>query len=438
MAVKIYSVKAELTVLRALFSRRKEVAGTIIAGTDETYFYSDEAKEIYGLVKKSIVDEGGIPKYRLFLDDPGLSKDAREFLRESQALVSDVRDAKRALKTLQKYRLRRGLYEMAQKINDALQSKRFDEQDLLNQTGHAVSAMRAAKATDRPYLHFGKYGNAKEFVTALLHEDRTQDLIPTGLQKFDDWNGGLGRGSLVLLAGNSGAGKSHTALAIAMYMASVGYKVLFIPLEMSEAEMGCRMMANISGVDSLKIWTGRLTDKEKSLVERRYKRWERRTKRKGGNFALYKPDSDITIEEALAATSTYGVDAVFIDYVSLLAGADGDDQWRELGRITRYAKIDAGINNRVNVLVAQLNDEGRLKYSQTMRENANNLFAFTADRNDKESGLRRVEQLKARNQIDRPFTIKIDLARSRVETVDNDGDGGQPSTLPNLADGPDV
>src|SRR5690606_21023081 len=151
-----------------------------------------------------------------------------------------------------------------------------------------------------------------------------------------------------------------------------------------------------------------------------YNRWIKLCRKRGGDFAIYKPDSDITIEEALAGASTYGVDVVIIDYISLLSGADGDDQWRALGRMARYAKIDAEINNRLNILVAQLSDEGRLKYSQKMKEHANNMWAFTADRDDKESGLRRVEQIKARNQKDYPFTIKIEMQYSRVTTVDSD------------------
>ncbi len=441
MATKIYSVKAELSVLRALFHKKKEVAGTILSSVDSSYFYSDEAKEIYERAVAAVREDGAIPKYRLFLGDPELSDSAREFLRESQPVVTSVLDAKRAVKTLGKYRVRRGLHDIMHRINEGLQDGRGDVAALLKETSEALQKVGQSKATAKSFLHFGKYNNSKDFVHDLLYGEESVDLIPTGLKGFDDMNSGLGRGGLHFIAGNSGAGKSHTAMAVGKNMATAGYKVLFIPLEMNERECSSRLLANLAKVDSLKIWSGKdFSDKERKRVEKCYNRWIKLCRKRGGDFAIYKPDSDITIEEALAGASTYGVDVVIIDYISLLSGADGDDQWRALGRMARYAKIDAEINNRLNILVAQLSDEGRLKYSQTMKEHANNMWAFTADRDDKESGLRRVEQIKARNQKDYPFTIKIEMQYSRVTTVDSDyapGDRGDPK-LPNLANESDI
>lgn len=439
MATKIYSVKAELTVLRGLFHRRKEVAGAIIAGVDTSYFYSEEAKEIYERAIKSLHDEGQIPKYRLFLQDPELSNDAREFLRESQPLLTSTVDAKRAIKTLHKYRTRRGLHDLMHRINEGLQNSKVDAATLLAEVGETMQSIRSAKAGSQQFLHFGKYNNSQDFIHDLIYGEESVDLIPTGLKAFDDANAGLGRGALAIIAGNSGAGKSHTAIAMGKHMASCGYKVLFVPLEMSRAECSSRLLANVAKVDSLKIYSHRnFSEKEQKRVERSYKKWVKLCSRRNGDFAIFKPDADLTIEEVFAAASTYNVDVVIVDYISLLAGADGDDQWRALGRIARYAKIDAEVNNRLNVLVAQLSDEGKVKYSQTIKEHANNLLAFTADRDDKESGLRRVEQLKARNQKDFPFTIKIEPEYSRVYTVDHDDIAKSDTKLPNLASGSDV
>ncbi|WP_438452509.1 DnaB-like helicase C-terminal domain-containing protein, partial [Listeria monocytogenes] len=74
-------------------------------------------------------------------------------------------------------------------------------------------------------------------------------IIPTGIPEFDRQSGGFARGSMVTIAAGSGAGKSLFANDIAIKMASAGYKVLVVPLEMSAKETTVRVMANVGAFD---------------------------------------------------------------------------------------------------------------------------------------------------------------------------------------------
>ncbi len=445
MASKIYSVKAELTVLRGMFHRNKEVVGTLLTSVDESYFYREEAQEVYDLIRKNMSEEGEVPKYKILIEDPALSPEAREYLRESQATISDPKDAKKAVKVLNKYRMRRGLHSVAHAIEESLEKNKSDFKhlhQLLDDTSDALVNIRATKSNKDAFLHFGKNNNSLDFVKDFIYAEEEDDMIPTGIKSYDEINGGFFRSSLVLLGGNSGAGKSHVAVALAIAMASMGYKVLLVPLEMSKKEMTGRIIANIAKIDSLKLLRKTTSKEDKERAYAKYRKWVKKTKAKGGRLTIYKPDADLTIEEVYAAISSYNIDVSIIDYVSLLAGVGGDDQWRELGNAARYGKINAELTNRVNILLCQVSDEGRLKYSQTMREHASNMWTFVADKDTKEQGILKVEQPKSRNQVHFPFTLKIDYQYSRVYDVDTEHqepeDKDPKKELKNLAASPDV
>lgn len=417
---RIFSPKAELTVLRGLMNKDRAIVGTILSSIDESYFHRDESKEIYNHVRTAISEEGEAPKIKILLEDPGVSKDAREFLRDAPETIETTADAIKAVRLLRKYRKIRGLHEMMHTINQGLDEDKVDEDRLSEKLSEKLVQINQTKSQDEAFLHFGKNNNSMEFVRELIYEGSDAEIIPTGIKAFDDTNLGFMRGSLVIIGGNSGAGKSHVATALAMNMAENGYRVLLVPLEMNKKEMTARILANACKVDSLKINGNQLNTEGKDKLMSGYVKWVKRIKKKGGRFTIYKPDSDVTIEEAYAAISSYQCDVVIIDYVTLLKGTDGPDQWKDLGKVARIAKINAELNNRVNILLSQVDDTGKIRYSQTVKEHASNAWIFVADKDSKEQGILKIEQIKSRNQVAYPFTIKIEYKYSTIGDVDQD------------------
>lgn len=416
---KIFSPRSELEVLRGLFHKDPAIVGTILSSVDESYFYREEAQEIYQFVRKSMAEEGSVPRYRLVLEDPGISKDARSYLRESEQRIGDMLDAKRAVRILTKYRKARGLHEIAHRIGNELQASKVDVDELLNEVGEAIGQVRATKSTKSSMLRFGKGGNAKEFIRELVYGEDNDQYIPTGIEAYDSVNMGLPRGGLVVIGGASGAGKSHVATAIGVHQATIGYRVCVVPLEMNYREMSARSMANVTGADSMAIGGRKLATAEKDRVWKRYAKWEKQVRANGGSFVLWKPDQDLDIEELFAGISAENFDVVIVDYISLLKGTDGDDQWRQLSKVARVAKINAELNNRVNILLAQVDQDGKIRYSQGIKEHASVAWSFAPSREEKELGLLKIEQIKSRNQVAYPFTVRIDYAHSRIESVDD-------------------
>jgi replicative DNA helicase len=406
--------------------KNKKIAGALLSSTDSSYFYSEESVEVYEAIKKHMHESGESPTYRLLIEDPDLSEEARSHFRSSVATVQTTADADKAARILNKYRQRRGMYNLAAHINSKMQGSRVDLDGLLEETATAFNVIRSKKSTVDAFLHFGRNNNSKDTVEHLLYGDRSEDVIPTGIKAFDTVSGGFARGSLVTIGANSGGGKSTVANAMAIKMATRGYKVLMVPLEMSKIEMTGRTMANVTKTNLTKILLQRLATGEKDLVYKRQRRWERKVKEAGGRYTLFKPKEDMTIEEIMAAISAYQCDVVIIDYISLLKGVDGDDMWRALGAVARYGKINAEVENRVNILLCQVGDDAKIRYARAISEHSSNSWIWVADRESKETGTTRIEQPKSRNSQAFPFTVKILYEYMRVEDValeDNSGLG---------------
>jgi len=422
MATKIGSPRAELAVLRGMTSKDRKIAGTLIASVDESYFHYPESIELYQSLKRQMAESGEAPTYKIMLEDPELSDEARDHFKNSQPTVQTLSDAKKATKILNGLRQRRGLFNIAANINNEFRKTRVDIEDLLEKTSTGLNIVRSKKSTEDSFVHFGRNNNSLGIVKSILYEDNSDNLIPTGIKAFDDISGGLARGSMVTIGANSGGGKSLVTMAMGMKMARMGYKVLHVPLEMSKREMTSRMMANTSRFSLTKIMTQRLESAEKEIVFKRHRAWERKVKQAGGRFTVFRPEEDMDFEEIIASTSSYNCDVKIIDYVSLLKGTDGDDMWRALGAIGRQAKIHAETENCVVILVVQINDEGKIRYSRALTEHSSNSFTWIATREAKESGIIRVEQPKSRNSQAFPFLIKIDYEKMRIEDIAQDYD----------------
>ena len=442
---KLASPRAELTVLRGMCSKDRAIAGTLIRQVDESYFYSPESQELYHAFLRNMSESGEAPTYRLMLEDPNLTDEARAHLRNSEATVTTVNEAKVAAKILNGYRQNRGLYNIGQYLKTVFESSKVDRELVLSKITSAVSTIRATKSAKDDFTHFGKGDNASKLINNILYDDNSEDLIASGIKDFDSVSGGFARGSLVTIGANSGGGKSTLASAMAVKMCNLGYRVLVVPLEMSAKEMTCRIMANVTKTDLTQIITQKMTDNEKALVESRMLRWRKKVKAKGGRYTVYKPPVDMDIEELMAAISAYECDVVIIDYISLLKGTDGDDQWQKLGATARYAKINAENMHRVNILLCQVSDEGIIRYARSISEHSTNSWVWVAKRDEKDSDgaiTVKVDQAKSRNSLAFPFYMKIIGKFMRVESVENNEAFSQEKSteekrtkrIPNLAE----
>ena len=211
---------------------------------------------------------------------------------------------------------------------------------------------------------------------------------------------------------------SAVAYQTAMNQAALGYKVVVVPLEMGVDETIARMMASVARMENKEIQFQRLTERERDLAWKRWRRFQKRMEEKGGRITLYKPLGEVSMQQVFAALHTYTFDIAYIDYIGLLAGVGGDKteaQWLQMGNAVRYAKVYADQTKRAVVVLAQVDKEGQLRYSKAMEEHAATTWYFVATKESREAGNLRIEMTKGRNQEIMPFVLAIDYATQHVQ-----------------------
>lgn len=415
---KLFSAPAEAIGIRALCSRDKSIAGYVLSHTDESFFHVDESREAFNLIRQHIEKKGEAPPFKLLCEELGLSEEARAHLRQASGQPKTIPEATELTDALLKYRQTRIYYSLAKSIVAKLEGNKVDTDSLAELVANKLTQAQLKKSNEDNIYHIGKNNNTDALVDEIIHGEDTDDIIPTGWETYDSKNGGFPRGALVAIGGSSGAGKSHTVGQLALNQALMGYKVVVVPLEMTEHEYMIRFLANVCRIDSLRILKKQLTTEEKAFVDKRWAQVKRKIAKAGGRLTVYAPKEDQTLEEIFAVMHSYNADVYYVDYIGLLKGADGEDQWRKLGQISRYGKVYAGNHGKVVVLACQVGEDGRIRYSQAIKEHAAVAMIFVATKESREKGYLNISMLKARMGMMFDFILRIFYEHSRVIDLD--------------------
>ena len=415
---KLFNTRSETIALRSLCSRDPVVSGYIMSHLDDTYFYNDESIEVLQRIQSIFNRTGSMPAFNILVEDIKLSETAREYLAEAESPVKDLTQAEHLVRSLGELRKTRMFYLLARDVLDTLEKSKVDVDKLTDLVSKRISHIHAARTGEADIVHFGKDSNAWDHVKEQLYNDEHNSVIPTGFRTWDDLNGGMIRGSLCLIGGTSGGGKSILANQLAVNQSLIGYRTNMVPLEMSTGETLSRTMSSISGMNSIDIVLHRLASGERDLVWKRMRRFNRKIEASGGQYTVFKPRSDMSMEEIMSAVHSLNCDVTYIDYISLLKGVGGDDSWQKLGEVARFGKIYAEMHNRVVVLLAQVSEEGRVRYSQAIKEHASLGWVFVSSKDSKEKGYLNIQTIKSRNQVAKDFTLKIEYSQTRVSDLD--------------------
>ena len=420
MSVKLFNARLELLAL-ILLTRSAQLAGQFLSVVpDDSYFASPWARETYRRIKElyaAMNASDGHVKFSSLISDTKLSDDTRERIEDGYKALKGVEiDVEDVISKLSRYRTLRGLNELSERINSTFQetSELPDPSTMMEEVRDHLSNLTLATANLETCLYQMGVGSNISGIVDNIVNPQEKMFIPTGIEEFDERNGGIGLGNLVMIVGTTGGGKTLLAQNVAENMA-LYTDVCYVPLEMTEEEMVARSMAAKGLVPINKVTSGKWTESETEKCIEGLQKYNRKLKKQGRRLGIFSPPTDMSFDEIVTFLHPYDYEVVVIDYVSLLKGADGDDQWRALTNISRQAKIYAKTHKKIVILLAQLSEEGKIRYARGMLENANLAMTFLATEATKAAGELPIVMPKARGYDPTPLVLKINYPCMLVE-----------------------
>jgi len=178
--------------------------------------------------------------------------------------------------------------------------------------------------------------------------------LSTGMPSVDERLGGLEDGTLTVIAGRPGMGKSALVTQWALAAARQGVGVLAISLEMSATQLGRRILSVTSGVPMWRMKRGQHADCAETLVKaQRELHGLPFTIEDGGGLTA----AQIAVR-CRAAHRRHGLGLIMVDHLHIVRPEDGDVRqgatWA-VGRISGAMKRLAKEFNCPVLLAAQLN-----------------------------------------------------------------------------------
>ena len=195
---------------------------------------------------------------------------------------------------------------------------------------------------------------AQEFI-AWLRTHEKADEIATGYSALDKAMGGFMRGTVAVLAGRPGGGKTDMAINLAMRMGRRGARVLYFSMEMTNVQLMQRVASSLVGIDSTKVRDKALTDAENAEVE---KLLETFTKADKIHFVQ---EPRVSVKRIRHYIELVHPDVVVIDHLGLMDRPRIENQNKALGMVSNSLKQLALDRNICVVELVQMNRqiEGR-------------------------------------------------------------------------------
>ena len=419
--MKLIAVPAEQFLIKFILTTTEELAHKALSQLTPSHFGYEPTLEAYSRIAYIAKNDGTILSHYELLSDPVVSETSRKILAMyTKKVILTEPQIRQAVTILDKYRKARHLYYGAENVIKSLKQDRVDINQLIQTQYNSVVAAKSETGNIATIINYGQNNNSSQLIRDIL-KGKEVPAIPTGIAAFDDINRGVFLGSLFIIGSSSGGGKSVCAQTIGMNMANFGANVCFVPLEQNEVEINQRLISNLASIEMPKIISPRrLIDAEKKKITKAYKKWVDGLKRKRAKFTIWKPNEDISMEDILFYLKPMYYRVIIIDYLGLTKGVGGDDQWQKLGEAARKAKIFADTNKCIVILLAQVNDEGSVRYSKAITDHANLAWYWVRDKQSKESHILRINQRKARNQSDHSFNLLEEFQYMRVRDVPED------------------
>lgn len=239
----------------------KSVLSSIIYGTgeindvreilSEDCFYSDKCKEIYKAVV-SVSDAGekvDLLSVMAELKKSGSSIGAIELAEMGTSFTSY--EVQRDSARLRDLDMRRKLTLIGSELSNSCSTELADIGEIMQATKDKIESVFCNVDTGVVFLR-DVIKRLYEIISLNASSHGCLTGTPTGFAKIDE-KGGLQPGNLIIVAGETSQGKTSYALSVAYNAIQSGAKVAMYSMEMTNEELGARLLSINSGVSSSDI-----------------------------------------------------------------------------------------------------------------------------------------------------------------------------------------
>ncbi|MBE8955130.1 MAG: replicative DNA helicase [Quinella sp. 2Q5] len=335
-------IEIEKKILSAMMLKQGEIIPKIAAILTDEDFYRQEHRIIYRALLA--VFNSGTPPDILLVENElrktgELEQVKRSYLFSLVDLEFTTARAEAHAETIKAKATLRRLITAGEEISDEARDERNDVEEVL-----ASAEQKILSVTNRSNQ------TELERLTEILQRsfERIQFIhnhpgeivgVTTGLIDLNKVTNGLHKSDLILLAARPSMGKTALALNIAVNAARAGKVVVLFSLEMSKLQLGNRILSTASGVDSMHLNTGNLSDGDMSALIDALDEMSR--------LKLMIDDTPgVTIFDIRAKVRRlkheFGLDLIVIDYLQLMQGGRSrlseQNRQQEISEISRSLK----------------------------------------------------------------------------------------------------
>ncbi|GAP70586.1 replicative DNA helicase [Bacteroidales bacterium 6E] len=256
------------------------------------------------------------------------------YLSESARKVASAANLKHHLKNLQELFLRRQLATFAQKQYYKSFDPTIDLDDLLIEYQNNI-----LNVLDFNEAEIVSLDQSFEKVIEQAKRNREGGNITgigTGLFKLDNFTNGMQKGDLIIIAGETSAGK--TSLGISILKNAVfnfGARAAVYSLEMTNSQLSSRLFSQETGISAKRILSGYMTPQEIETLE------IAKEKRKGA-LMFYDERSNNNIDTICASIRRlhlkYKINLVMVDYLQIISGDERKADETKIAEIARKLK----------------------------------------------------------------------------------------------------